>query len=141
MNAALLDRRMLWACTLLFMLRVVGQVEVVLLSPPWLPPMEAWYSGLLPYPVLLPVQIAILMAMAVLSAHDIDTSPRERRWPTLVRGVAIVYFIAMVVRLLVQVLRGAPDLLAAGAIPVAFHWILALFLLVLARAHRPRARL
>ena len=30
-------------------------------------------------------------------------------------------------------LRGAEDVIAAGGIPVAFHWVLALFLLVLSR--------
>ena len=29
--------------------------------------MDAWYSGLLPYPLLLPAQIAILMLMAVVA--------------------------------------------------------------------------
>jgi hypothetical protein len=54
----------LWACIGWFFLRVIGQVEVLLLAPPWLPP------------------------------------------------------------------------IAAGGIPVAFHWVLALFLLVLSRPAR-----
>jgi hypothetical protein len=37
----------LWICIGLFFARVVGQLEVFLLAPPWLPPMQAWYSGLL----------------------------------------------------------------------------------------------
>jgi hypothetical protein len=57
----------LWICIGLFFARVVGQLEVLLLAPDWLPPMDAWYSGLLPYPVLLPVQIALLMLMSIVA--------------------------------------------------------------------------
>src|SRR5882724_762592 len=48
--------------TALFFARVAGQALVALAGVTWLPPMSAWYSGLLPYPVLLPVQILILGA-------------------------------------------------------------------------------
>jgi hypothetical protein len=54
---------LLWSCIALFAARVLGQFEVLLVSPDWLPGMEAWYSGLLPYYLLLPVQIAILMRL------------------------------------------------------------------------------
>ena len=51
---------------LLFFARVVGQIEVLLLGPKWLPPMEVWFPGLLPYPVLLPLQILLLMFMSLI---------------------------------------------------------------------------
>ncbi|MDY6949797.1 MAG: hypothetical protein SXG53_29335 [Pseudomonadota bacterium] len=130
----------LWLCTGLFFLRVVGQVEALLLAPAWLPPMHDWYSGLLPYPLLLPAQIGILMLMSVLVFREMQingasyTQPaRSRRW---LRITALVYFAVMVVRLAVQLARGAEDVIAAGGIPIAFHWILALFLLVLSRTER-----
>jgi hypothetical protein len=129
----------LWVCTGLFFLRVIGQVEVLLLAPPWLPPMDAWYSGLLPYPVLLPAQIAILMLMSVLVFREMQVNTSQAqpaRWRLWVRGAALVYFAVMVVRLVVQTARGAEDVIAAGGIPVAFHWVLALFLLVLSRTDR-----
>ena len=46
----------LWLCTVLLTGRVAGQIVVVLRAPRWLPPMEQWQSGLLPYPVLLASQ-------------------------------------------------------------------------------------
>jgi len=127
----------LWVCVGLFFLRVVGQIEVLLLSPEWLPPMHAWYSGLLPYPLLLPAQIVVLMVMSIITAHEMQGPTRARshraRWQRVVRGFALGYFAAMMLRLIIQLLRGADDVIAAGGIPIAFHWVLALFLLVLSR--------
>jgi len=123
----------LWICTLLFLLRVLGQIEVLLLAPSWLPPMDAWYSGLLPYPLLLPAQILVLMTMSVLTMATRELRSGAGRWRRIVRGFALCYFVIMLLRLIVQLLRGASDALAAGGIPIAFHWVLALYLLVLAR--------
>jgi hypothetical protein len=125
---------LLWACVVLFLLRVLGQLEALLIAPAWLPPMEDWYSGYVPYFVLLPAQIILLMVMAVLAAgetrHPASAPKPWRRW---VRGLAIVYFLAMVARLVVQYARGAPDIISAGGIPVAFHWVLALFMYTFGR--------
>jgi hypothetical protein len=121
----------LWTCIGLFFLRVTGQIEALLLEPDWLPSMDAWYSGLLPYPLLLPLQILILMLMSVLAFNEgsrvVPVAARARRW---VRHFAIGYFCVMVLRLAIQLFRGAEDVIAAGGIPVMFHWVLALFLLV-----------
>ena len=51
----------LTALQTLFLGRVLGQILVILTVPAWLPSPEHWYSGLLPYPVLLPAQILLLM--------------------------------------------------------------------------------
>ena len=127
----------LWACLALFALRVLGQLETVLLEPRWLPDMDAWYSGLLPYPILLPVQIAILMVMAVVAWN-----PRMRRGEfaranprgaDALRLFAGVYFAVMALRLAVNVFDHRADFWTEGAIPVAFHWVLALFILVSGR--------
>jgi hypothetical protein len=128
---------LLWVALGLFLLRVIGQVEVWLLAPAWLPPMEAWYSGLLPYPLLLPAQILLLMAMAVL-AH-VHSSSRYRaaappgRAAAVLRSVAMLYFGVMVLRLVVTLRSHGDEFYLHGGIPIAFHWVLALFLLVLAR--------
>ena len=131
----------LWVCLILFLLRVLGQIEVWLLAPPWLPSMEDWYSGLLPYPLLLPAQIILLMAMtAILTAQGRSAwpdSPRVRHWT---RVVALLYFAGMTLRLALQFARGAPDVLAAGGIPVAFHWVLALFFYTLGRKGSARCK-
>jgi hypothetical protein len=133
---------LLWGCVALFAARVIGQLETVLVEPDWLPTMDAWYSGLLPYPLLLPVQIAILMLMAVVAWN-----PRIRhgrfaranpRGAQALRLFAYVYFVVMVLRLVVNVTDNGADFWREGAIPVAFHWVLALFLLVSGRGVPPQ---
>lgn len=99
----------LWTCIALFFARVVGQIEVLVLEPDWLPALPAWYSGLLPYPILLPVQIALLMVMCVLA---IRTSADRVAAPVIAktcRVLALVYFTAMAARLLLCIYMHGRD--------------------------------
>jgi len=132
-----MDERLfiLWSCTFLFLLRVLGQLEALLLAPAWLPTMDEWYSGLIPYPLLLPLQIAILMIMSavVMREMQVRCGSSDSDGVAWLRRIAVVYFAVMLIRLIVQLLRGADSVIDAGGIPVAFHWVLALFLLVLGR--------
>ena len=121
----------LWVCISLFFVRVIGQIEVLLLEPAWLPDMWAWYSGLLPYPLLLPLQIALLMLMCVVVVRRQATgqswaTSRPGR-ATVGRSLALIYFLVMAVRLVICVYRYGPEFYLHGAIPIAFHWVLALF--------------
>ena len=103
----------------LFILRVLGQLIVVLFAPSWLPPMEAWYSGLLPYPLLLPAQIAIIVLMIFMIRR-----PPSRRVAIFVNVFATLYAVGMIVRYAI---------LRTHEIPVFFHLVLATFLFVYAR--------
>jgi hypothetical protein len=136
---------LLWTCVALFAARVIGQLETLLVNPDWLPDMDAWYSGLLPYPVLLPAQIAILMLMAIVAWN-----PRVRgggfarsmpRAAQALRILAMIYFAVMAIRLAVNIQANGMDFWREGAIPVAFHWVLALFTLVSGRASAAVERL
>jgi len=51
----------------LFLVRVLGQALVAFFGVRWLPAMPEWYSGLLPYRLLLPTQLAILLIQAKVS--------------------------------------------------------------------------
>jgi hypothetical protein len=124
----------LTALTLLFLVRVVGQALVVFAGVRWLPPVESWYSGLLPYPVLLPAQIVILAAQAVLdraawTGRPWLVRPRPRAARRL-RWFSYAYALAMAVRWVVT---------GTHAIPVLFHWVLAAYLVTLAGLWRPAA--
>jgi hypothetical protein len=129
---------LLWSCIALFGARVIGQLETVLVQPEWLPDMDAWYSGLLPYPLLLLAQIIILMAMtAVAWNRRVRTGCFARANPRgagALRIFAGLYFVVMAVRLGVNIIDNGADFWREGAIPVAFHWVLALFVLVSGRS-------
>ena len=128
-----------WLAVLLglFVLRVVGQVVVALAHPRWLPPMREWYSGLMPYGVLLPVQLVFIVVMALMtrdvwSAGVGWASPRPTLGAVLV-WLSFVYAGGMVVRFVVW-LRRPPEQRRAW-IPIIFHLVLAAFLWVLGSWH------
>jgi len=51
-----------------FMGRVLGQALVAFFGMDFLPPMHEWQSGLIPYALLLPIQVVILGLQAKISA-------------------------------------------------------------------------
>jgi len=130
-------RVLLWTCVGLFGARVLGQLEALLVAPDWLPDMDAWYSGLLPYYLLLPAQIVLLMLMSVVAWNRrIRSGAFARSNPRVAGALRIcagLYFVVMAVRLGVNVIDNGAEFWRHGAIPVAFHWVLALFLLVSGR--------
>lgn len=59
-----------------FMGRVLAQLLQVWTPIPWLPPFEAWHSGLLPYPVLVASQLVIIViALRVIMALSRGRAP------------------------------------------------------------------
>jgi hypothetical protein len=118
----------------LFFLRVVGQILAATTAPGWLPPMDRWYSGLMPYRILLPTQVVFLVVMTAMlfgvarEAHPLGTPhPAVGRW--LIWG-SYVYFLGMVVRA-VRYALASPERRGV-LIPIVFHVVLAAFLFVYA---------
>ncbi|HYC60467.1 MAG TPA: hypothetical protein VEK79_12960 [Thermoanaerobaculia bacterium] len=109
----------------LFIARVFGQLVVALRAPRWLPPMEAWYSGLMPYRYLLPSQIAIIVLMMAMIRQVANGVPANRGLAIGVFAFATAYALGMVVRFFVS---------SKGRIPIVFHWVLAAFLFTYAFA-------
>jgi hypothetical protein len=114
--------------TTLFAARVLGQALVAFLGVGWLLPMEAWYSGLLPYPVLLPAQVLILGVQIVVdhdawSGRGFFARPRPGAGRAL-RWLGAAYALAMVVRY---------ALTRSHLVPIVFHLVLAAYLLALGR--------
>ena len=121
----------LWAFTILLFARVLGQVVVAWSAPRWLPPMEHWQSGLLPYPVLLTGQAVVLILMVWIS---VDFSRRTGFWvePRPRLGLAALvwsglYFTAMVARYAIRMARRPDQRWLGGTIPVIFHCFVAAF--------------
>ena len=121
----------LWILLGLFALRVLGQLLVVAGMAPFLPPIDEWQSGLLPYPALLASQILILVLLitvCVQFSRGRGYFVGHHAWlATPLWVVGWLYAIGMVVRY---------ALLRRDIIPVMFHIVLASFLLVVAHHHR-----
>jgi hypothetical protein len=137
-------RLALWLCLGIFLVRVIGQIEVLMLAPPWLPPLAAWESGLVPYPILLPVQILVAAWMAAIASdHNRGTgpmwvdSPQARR---RLNAFAAAYALVMLVRLAVTAALPPHSVVDRGLIPILAHWDLAGFIALLARAPRAAAK-
>ena len=125
----------MWLLLGLFVFRVTGQALVAFLDVEFLPPMEAWYSGLLPYEVLLPSQIVIVAVMARI-ALDFTRGrgfffEKNRFFATAWLWFGCAYLAAMIARAL---------FLWDHPIPIVFHWVLAAFVITVGLSHRRRLR-
>ncbi|MFB3045966.1 MAG: hypothetical protein ACE10A_06610 [Acidiferrobacterales bacterium] len=130
---------MLAAFTLLFILRVCGQILVVVVDIDFLPPFELWYSGLLPYSVLLPIQILIIGAMlkivldfAKRSGFFITPKPRAA---VFIKWFSYVYFFSMGARYVIAMILYPELRWFTDTIPIWFHMVLAAFLYTFSHYH------
>lgn len=128
---------LLGVLSLAFAARVFGQLLVSVFNVAFLPPMDAWYSGLIPYPALLFIQFGILAIQIEISRElwvgaGAVTVPRPALG-RLVAWVSLVYFTAMVARYLVTHVI-LPETGSFGdTITIVFHWVLAAYLWILSR--------
>ncbi len=124
----------------LFCLRVGGQLLVALYHVPFLPPMQEWQSGLLPYPALLTCQILIIGLFAKV-CRDFYTqggffyqAKRVLAEPLMLFGKS--YFVLNAARFLIWTTAFKHHIWFTGTIPIFFHFILASFLITVAVHHR-----
>jgi hypothetical protein len=118
-----------------FLLRVVGQLLVACCEVDFLPPMAEWYSGLLPYPVLLPIQVLILSLQVKVSA-DIWRgvgffAARRMRAGKVLCWLSYVYATGMALRYALSMSAHPERRWLHGTIPIFFHVVLAAYLFVL----------
>jgi hypothetical protein len=121
--------------TLLFFLRVLGQALVAFLGVTWLPPMEQWFSGLIPYPILLAMQIGMLLIMIKISTDTCRSAgffakPRPR-WSRFFAGFSAFYAGVMIVRYVLTMIFKPEMRWFGGTIPIFFHFVLAGFIFTL----------
>jgi uncharacterized protein len=134
----------LWILMALFCLRVLGQVFVELLHVQFLPPSAEWFSGLIPYPELLASQIAIIVLQAKIG---LDFT-RQSGWsycPSPLAGLLLlpfgaVYLAVMIIRYVVRMGLYPHERWTGGSIPIFFHWVLSLYVLVVGYHHWRQTR-
>ncbi len=136
------QERYFWLLSLLlflFCLRVLGQVLVAFFGVWFLPPMEEWFSGFLPYPELLTSQIVIILVYGKVSldfarGRGFFVLPRRRLGINLLKFGAL-YLGVMIIRYVIRMALYPHERWTGGCIPIFFHWVLASFLLVLGHYH------
>lgn len=121
--------------TLLFALRVAGQILVGVGQFSFLPPFEQWYSGLVPYPLLLLVQIVLIVLMLKIvrdfargAGYFVNLNPRTG---IILKVLGCIYFLSMVARYVVTMFLHPELRWFAGTIPIWFHFVLAAFVFTL----------
>lgn len=128
----------------LFTLRVAGQALIAFFDVPFLPPMEQWYSGLVPYPILLPAQLIMIVAMATIvrdfaRGHGPSVTPRPRAGALLV-WFSYAYALSMVIRYAATMTLYPERRWFGHTIPIWFHLVLAAFVYAVGRHHADHAR-
>jgi hypothetical protein len=130
----------LWVLLTLFVGRVLGQLAAALDAAPFLPPMDEWQSGLLPYPLLLAAQVVLIAGLGsvcVQFSRGRGYFVRPHAWLAMqLRIVGWFYAGAMVVRYAVWMTIKPEERWTGDLIPVVFHIVLASLLLVVAGHHR-----
>jgi hypothetical protein len=119
-----------------------GQLLVALVEVSWLPPMQSWYSGLMPYAYLLPTQCLII---GLYSKVCIDFTRNEgffvKSRPVFGRGVLVfgyLYLASMIVRYTIHMSLYPEARWFGGTIPIFFHGVLASFTIAFGLYHRNR---
>ena len=127
----------LWLFTGLFVLRVGGQVLVAVQPRSWLPPMEQW--NLLPYPILLPIQIVFIAVMVWIDVSFTRDAgipvEKSRGFGIFLIVFSALYALSMAIRYAVRMRRRPDQRWFGGTIPIVFHIVLASYLYVLGSFH------
>jgi hypothetical protein len=134
----------LGAITAFFACRVVGQALVALFGVSWLPAMEQWFSGVIPYPPLLIIQLLMLILMIRITGEIwrgkgffAEVRPH---WSAFLQKFSKIYAALMMLRYILTMIEH-PDLRWFGhTIPIFFHFVLAGFIFVLGDYHRPATK-
>ena len=132
----------LWFLLALFCGRVIGQALVAFAGVTFLPPMEEWYSGLVPYAYLLVSQLVII----ILAGKICLDFTRGRGMFVQARSLfahgalyfGYFYLAVMVLRYVIRMSLYPSERWLGGIIPIFFHWVLATFVILFGRFHRSR---
>lgn len=116
----------------LFFCRAIGQALVRIGWGGFLPPLEEWESGILPHPLLVLAQIAILAVMTAINWQAIRgygflVTPRLRVG-MLLRFASVLYFGGMIARYVISMLVHPERQWFGDTIPIVFHCVLATYL-------------
>lgn len=125
----------------LFVFRVIAQLLVLAFDVPLLASFDAWHSGLLPYPLLVAAQFAIIVLCASLCIRMFRNAIKPRKnLGTMLLIFGGVYFTVMLLRFTLGLTVLATQSWPSQYLPTLFHFVLASFVLVLGHFHFTRER-
>jgi hypothetical protein len=128
--------RLLWLLLALFVIRVIAQPLALLTSAPFLPPFEAWHSGLLPYPALVAAQLLIIAWLARTAwRFSMATVTPSYRVGVSTLTIGAIYFGVMLLRLVLGLTILSSSRWFSSILPTVFHLVLASYLLVYGHFH------
>ena len=116
---------------LLFLARVAGQAVARIFAPPMLPPDAMWHAGLMPYPLLSGIQLAMFASMALV-IWRLDRIGPHPRLAAAILAIGALYLAAMSARFVIGASGAAPGGWFDKPISTPFHLVLAGWFLVLA---------
>lgn len=101
--------------------------------------MEQWFSGIIPYPVLLIIQLLMLALMIKVSreisiGRGFYAQPRTH-WSRFLERFSMIYAASMVLRYIATMILLPEMRWFGGVIPITFHFVLAAFIFTLGRFH------
>jgi len=127
--------------TALFACRVVGQALVAFVGVSWLPAMEQWFSGVIPYPPLLIIQLLMLILMIRITGEiwrGTGTFAVIRpHWSDFLKKFSAAYAGLMVLRYVLTMILHPEMRWLGDIVPIIFHFVLAGFIFVLGHYHQP----
>jgi hypothetical protein len=128
---------LLWLLTMAFAMRVFVQAVQRWAPQPLLPPFDAFQGSNLPYWLLLSVQLAILVVMAIVCRRvQTGSLAPSARAGTVLTWAGWTYMAVSVGRIVVGVSWPAAPAWFSTWIPAVFHVVLAAYVLTLAYYHR-----
>jgi len=128
--------------TMLFFARVAGQFFSLFFSVKFLAPFDRWYSGVIPYPMLLPIQLLILAVMLKV-VWDVYRgtgyfSVLKVQTGRILKCLSYAYAAIMVGRYALTMTFHPELRWFTGTIPIWFHLVLASFLFTLGNLNAGR---
>lgn len=121
----------LWACLALFLFRVLAQWAQYLFEWPFLPPFEAWHSAVVPYWLLLFIQLAIASYLGRVAANiSMGRVQPTRRSAFCWLGFGLIYFATMAGRMILGLTVLSTHDWFSNRLPTFFHLVLAAFVIV-----------
>ena len=121
--------------TMFFAVRVVGQLVTLFFPVKFLPPFDRWYSGVIPYPLLFPIQL-MLLALMLKIAWDVYQgkgyfTARGPRMARILKVLSYAYALIMIGRYALMMILHPELRWFTATTPIWFHFVLAAFLYML----------